>query len=144
LNNPAHPTLLGGVQVDVSSARSTEFTKFGWDSKEGVVRGQVWVMSPSGPAPGSVLLTFHGPDETADNTAVVPLDSTGTFVFTDGLEWVRKFRSREISGHYPGRPGYGPADAERPSRCRSATARVASSGQRPSLHASKTLRDRLG
>ena len=112
LNNPAHPILLGGAQIDVSSAWATEFTKFGWDSKEGVVRGQVWVTSPSGPASGSVLLTFHGPDETEGNTVAVSLDPTGTFVFPGALEWVDKFRGRQITGHYPGRPGYGPSDAE--------------------------------
>jgi hypothetical protein len=32
-------------------------------------------------------------------------------VFRGALEWVEKFKAREITGHYPGRPGYGPSDA---------------------------------
>lgn len=110
-DGPHHPVVLGGAQLSVSSARATRFTGFEGKPRDGQLGGRVEVVGTGGPASGFVLLTFHGPDETADNTVRVPLDARGAFWFGGGYELVRKFRADRVSAHYPGRPGFAPCDA---------------------------------
>jgi M6 family metalloprotease-like protein len=110
-DTPAHPVLLGGAQLDVSSANATRFESFGGDLQEGIVRGRV-VTTKGAPAPGIVLLTFHGQDESIDNTIRVPLDPQGYFLLRGAYEFIDKFGAKRISGHYPGRPAYAPCDPD--------------------------------
>ena len=109
---PAHPVLLGGAQINAISARATRFEQFGWDGREGIVRGRVVVVSNGAPAPGIVLVTFHGANETIANTRAVPLNAQGYFLLRGATEFVQKFKAKRIGAHYPGRPGYAPCDPE--------------------------------
>ena len=111
-DTPAHPVLLGGAQLDVSSARATRFESFGGNAGEGIVRGRVVVVSTGAPAQGNVLLTFHAPKETIDNTIRAPLDVNGYFAVRAVGEYAAKFKAKRISAHYPGRPGYAPSDPD--------------------------------
>jgi hypothetical protein len=106
-----HPQILGGAEMTVGSGHATKFTSFGGDGKEGIVRGAVEVVDSGGPATGFVLVTFHGPDETVDNTVRTPLDQAGRFFLRGAQELIEKLRATKVSAHYPGRPGYAPCDA---------------------------------
>jgi hypothetical protein len=77
------------------------------------VRGQVASTSTGNGVSGHVLLTFHGPGETIDNTITVPITQDGWFA-AEIKRWVDKFRSKVISLHYPGVPGYADCDPEKP------------------------------
>ena len=55
--------------------------------------------------PGHVPLTCQGPGETIDNTITVTITQDGWFA-AEIKRWVDKFRSKEISLHCPGFPGY--------------------------------------
>jgi M6 family metalloprotease-like protein len=108
---PEHPTLLGGAQIDVSSALATRFESFGGEGKDGFVRGRVVVARNGAPAQGIVLITLHGPDEGIDNTIRTPLDAQGYFALRGIGELIAKLKAKRITAHYPGRPGYSPSDA---------------------------------
>jgi hypothetical protein len=110
-NLQVHPQILGGAQINVSSARATRFTEFGGEPKEGVLRGRVEVVATGGPASGFVLLTLHGPKESAANTVKAALDSQGYFMLRGAQELIKKLRAKEASAHYPGRYGLAPCDA---------------------------------
>ena len=71
------------------------------------VRGQVVSAHTGNGVPGHVLLTFHGPNGTIDNTITVPITQDGWFSSED-QRWVKKFRAKELSLHYPGVPGTRP------------------------------------
>jgi hypothetical protein len=111
-DTPEHPALLGGVQLNVSSARATRFKQFGGEPAEGTLRGQVVVVASGAPAAGFVLVTFHGPGETEANTITVPLDQNGNFFLRAAQEYVLKFQAKSVSAHYPGRPGLAPCDPD--------------------------------
>jgi M6 family metalloprotease-like protein len=108
---PAHPVLLGGVQINVGSGRATKVEQFGGEKDGGVVRGRVIEAAGGAPAPGKVLVTFHGPKEHIDNTITVPLDSNGYFVLQAWQPLAKKLGAKRVSAHYPGRPGWSPCDA---------------------------------
>jgi hypothetical protein len=76
------------------------------------VRGQVVSAVAGNGAPGHVLLTFHGPGETIDNTITVPITQDGWFA-AEIRRWVEKFRSKEIRLHYPGDLGYAVCDPDK-------------------------------
>ena len=98
---PEHPVLLGGAQINVSSARATRFDQFGGEPKQGVVRGRVVVVSSGAPPVGNVLLTFHGPNETEANTITVPLNAQGYFVVRGLGELAKKFKAKRIGRALP-------------------------------------------
>ena len=95
----------------MSSAWGTKFNDL--EIRDDVfVRGQVVSTSTGKGVPGHVLLTFHGPGETIDNTITVPITQDGWFAA--GIRrWVEKLRSKEISLHYPGVPGHAACDPEK-------------------------------
>jgi hypothetical protein len=68
------------------------------------VRGQVASTSTGNGVSGHVLLTFHGPGETIDNTITVPITQDGWFA-AEIKRWVDKFRSKVISLHTQASPG---------------------------------------
>ena len=108
---PQHPQLLGGAQISVSSAWGTRFDELQIND-DVYVRGQVVSVNTGKGVPGHVLLTFHGPGETIDNTITVPITQDGWFA-AEIKRWVEKFRSKEISLHYPGIPGYAACDPDK-------------------------------
>jgi hypothetical protein len=108
---PQHPVLFGGAQLTVSSAWGTKFNDLEIKG-DTYVRGQVVSTSTGNGVPGHVLLTFHGPGETIDNTITVPITQDGRFA-AEIRRWVDRFRSKEISLHYPGVPGYAACDPDK-------------------------------
>ena len=108
---PQHPQLLGGAQISVSSAWGTRFKDL--EVRDDVyVRGQVVSAHTGKGVTGHVLLTFHGPGETIDNTITVPITQDGWFS-AEIKRYVEKFRAKEISLHYPGVPGYAACDPDK-------------------------------
>jgi hypothetical protein len=99
------------VELSVASARGTQFQSFGGELKEGIVRGRVVVDATGAGAPGMVLLTFHGPNETIANTIRVALDAQGYFTLRGFGDAVQKLKAKRLSAHYPGVAGYAPCDA---------------------------------
>ena len=107
---PQHPVLLGGAQITVSSAWATKFQNL--EVSDVFVKGQVVSTHTKNGVPGHVLLTFHGPKETIANTITVPITQDGWFS-SECLRYVKAFRAKELSLHYPGYPGFAACDPDK-------------------------------
>ncbi|WP_243075706.1 hypothetical protein [Microbacterium sp. SS28] len=107
---PNHPVILGGVQVRTDTGWATKF-EFVEVADKRAVRGRVVTVGTGQGVTGQVLITFHGPDETFDNTVSVPLKG-GSFVL-ETAPYIEKFRAEELSLHYPGNPPYTACDPEK-------------------------------
>jgi hypothetical protein len=102
--------LLGGAQITVSSAWATKFQNL--EVSDVFVKGQVVSTHTKNGVPGHVLLTFHGPKETIANTITVPITQDGWFS-SECLRYVKAFRAKELSLHYPGYPGFAACDPDK-------------------------------
>lgn len=108
---PAHPILLGGAQINVTSGHATKFDQYEYDKEKDVILGHIVTVDGSRIVAGKVLLTFHQ-DEKNSQTVNGTLNNGG-FVLARVSQLLKRYRAKRVSAHYPGAPGFGSCDAEK-------------------------------
>lgn len=102
---PEHPALLGGVQINVGSGRTTAFERFSLENNS--VFGKVIVVDDGSPASGKAYVTLF-PDKPIDAvTITVNLDTKGGFFIREIKNRFNELKARRISGTLWGTPGHG-------------------------------------
>lgn len=108
-NTPAHPVLLGGVQINVGSGRATKFEQF--EHADNSVFGRVIVVDDGSPASGNAYITFFAEKIEEAITVTVNLGTKGEF-FIREIQQYDKIKPKRIVAHYGGNPGLAPCDAD--------------------------------
>ena len=107
---PSHPVLLGGAQIRLDSGYGTSSRPSRSSARPSFAAA--WSLSQRGDGvSGSVLVTFHGPDETEDNTISVDIQQDGWFIL-EVQPFMDKFRSEKLSLHYPGNAPFAACDPD--------------------------------